>query len=281
MHGIMTMQSKIEIITKQILAEKTKRDIEKGGISSIVISPPGEGKTNQLIHDAKQIFKQCPTEIVFWRDNPKSVAQYNKKGIPWEIFVRDDCDVSFRNLTDGGNINIPYTKFNDFNDLIDKDTGHGLVKPQQLNVIYFPDEYIWIDLIEHIRHTIKWQSIFIDEIEDLIPLNPPKRPGEERNIRYEKNLFFAENFKELRKGWVNFFANTQDLADIESRVRRKLNYIIYLRGARVEDRSNVVQAAVSNIRKGWGFIEYEHGRFGRIKFGYYPNLVPYFEVDIS
>ena len=48
----MTMQSKIEIITKQILAEKTKRDIEKGGISSIVISPPGEGKTNQLIHDA-------------------------------------------------------------------------------------------------------------------------------------------------------------------------------------------------------------------------------------
>lgn len=210
------MQSKIEIITKRILKEKTRRNREKGGISSITISPPGAGKTNQLIHDAKYIMKHCPNEIMFWRDNPKSAAQYNKKGINWEIFVEEGCNISFRNLSTGGYIHIPYTSFNSFNELINKDTGIGLAKPGQLNVIYFSDEYKWIDFLEHLRHTINFQSVFIDEIEDLIPLNPPKRAGENRNIRYEKNLFFAENFKEFRKGWVNFFANTQDLADRKS-----------------------------------------------------------------
>ena len=280
-HGIIKMQSKIEIITKRILKEKTKRDLEKGGISSITISPPGEGKTNQLIHDAINIMKYCPNEIIFWRDNPKSVAQYNKKGVQWKIFIEEGCNVSFRNLSRGGTIDIPYIIFNSFNELINKDTGEGLVKPNQINVVYFHDEYKWIDFLEHLRHTVGWQSVFIDEIEDLIPLNPPKREGETRNIRYEKNLFFAENFKEFRKGWVNFFANTQDLADIESRVRRKLNYIIYLNGARVEERSNVIQGSVNKLRKGRGYIEFEHGKFGRIEFGYYPNNKPYFEVNIN
>jgi len=277
----MTQLSKMERVTKRILNEKIKRDLEKGGISSITVSPPGEGKTNQLIHDAQTIFKYQPEEIIFWRDNPKSAAQYNKKGVNWEIFIENGCKVNFRNLSYGGQLNIPYVFFKDFNQIIDKDTGKGFAKPGQLNVVYFKNEYTWIDFVEHLRHTIGWQSVFIDELEDLIPLNPPKREGETRNIRYEKNLFFAENFKEFRKGWINFFSNTQDLADIESRVRRKLNYIIYLRGARVEERSRIWQEFVNNLRLGWGAIEYEHGQFGTIKFDYYPNKTPYFEVNIS
>lgn len=271
----------MEIITKRILNEKIKRDLEKGGISSITVSPPGEGKTNQLIHDAQMIFKYIPNEIIFWRDNPKSAVQFNKKGIKWEIFIEKGCNVEFRNLTSGGLIDIPFQYFDDFNEIINKDTGKGLAKPQQLNVIYFKEEYTWIDFVEHLRHTVGWQSVFVDELEDLIPLNPPKREDEERNYRYEKNLFFAENFKEFRKGWINFFGNTQDLADIESRVRRKLNYIIYLKGARVEDRSIVLQIFVNTLRKGWGLIEYEHGQFGKICFDYYPNNLPYFEINIS
>ena len=274
-------KDKVKIITNQILKQRMKRIKEEGGLSSITISPPGEGKTNQLIDDIVHIFKYHPEEKIFWRDNPKSAVQFNKKNIKWEIFVETGCNISFRNLSDGGKIDIPFTYFNTFNEIIDKDTGNGLAKTQQLNVIYFKNEYTWIDFVEHLRHTIGWQSVFVDELEDLIPLNPPRREGEERNYRYEKNLFFAENFKEFRKGWVNFFANTQDLADIESRVRRKLNYIIYLRGARVEKKSRVNQSSVNKMPKGLAFIEYEHGKFGKLRFKYYPNNNPYFEVDIT
>lgn len=272
--------SKLRLKTIELQKKRASRDMEEGGFGSITIAPPGEGKTNQLIDDAVCIFESHPNEIVFWRDNPKSAVQYNKKGVKWEIFVEEGCNISFRDLTSGGPINIKYTVFKEFNELINKDTGKGLVKSQQLNVIYFKEEYTWIDFCEHLRHTIGWQNVFIDEIEDLIPLNPPKRQGETRNIRYEKNLFFAENFKEFRKGWVNFFCNTQDLADIESRVRRKMNYVIYLHSARVEDRSKVKQASVNKLPKGRGFIDWEHSIFGRIVFSYYPNNNPYFEVII-
>lgn len=274
-------KSTLEIITKRILNEKMERNFEKGGISSICVAPPGEGKTNNIIHDAINIFKYCPDEIVFWRDNPKSAVQYNKRGVRWEIFVEQGVNIEFRNLTEGGKLFITYKTFKNFNDIINQDTGKGLAKPQQLNVIYFKNEYSWIDFAEHLRHCIGWKSIFIDELEDLIPLNPPKKEGEKRNIQYIKNLFFAANFKEFRKGWINFFADTQDLADIEPRVRRKLNYIVYLNGARVEERSIVMQSYVNSLRKGWAIIEYEHGRFGRAKFGYYPNKIPYFEVILS
>jgi len=175
-----TKLSKIKIKTRELLRKRLARDIEEGGISSVTIAPPGEGKTNQLIHDVYNIFKYHPTEIVFWRDNPKSAVQYNKEGVPWEIFVEEGCNISFRDLTSGGFLKIKYTIFNNFDELINKDTGQGLVKPQQLNVIYFKNEYTWIDLCEHLRHTIGWQNIFIDEIEDLIPLNPPRRPEEVR-----------------------------------------------------------------------------------------------------
>ena len=273
--------NKLEIITKRLLAQIMERDLEKGGISSVCVSPPGEGKTNNLIHFANNILHYHPKEIVFWRDNPKSVVQYNKRGVKWEIFIKEDVKFCFRNLSEGGLIKIPYKTFSNFDDIINQDTGKGLAKPGQLNVIYFKNEYSWIDFTEHLRHTIGWQSVFVDELEDLIPLNPPKREGEKKNIRYNKNLEFASNFKEYRKHWVNFFGNTQDLADIESRVRRKLNYIIYLNGAMVEDRSIVAQPYVNSLRKGWSIVEYEHGKFGRAKFGYYPNKTPYFEIIIS
>lgn len=277
----MMKPSKIKTTSLELLRKRFLRDEEEGGISSITISPPGEGKTNQLIHDAFWIFKHHPNEICFWRDNPKSAAQYNKEGVQWEIFVEKGCNIKFHNLSTGGDLDIKYTFFDNFEEIINKDTGQGMAKPQQLNVLYFKEEYTWIDFIDHLRHTIGWQNIFIDEIEDLIPLNPPRRPGEERNIRYEKNLWFAENFKELRKGWVNFFSNTQDLADIEPRVRRKINFIVYLSGARVEKKSKVKQGSVNHLRKGYSFMEWEHSKYGKINFDYYPNKNPYFEVIIE
>lgn len=277
----MRKHSKIKLITKELLQDKIKRDFEIGGLSEIIISPPGEGKTNFLIDEAKAVLTYHPDEICFWRDNPKSAVQYNKQGVLYNILVEQGIDISFRNKTSGGPINVKYGVFKTMDDIINKDTLTGLAEKHKLNVIYFKNEYVWIDFLQHLRSCVGWQSVFIDEIEDLIPLNPPKKKGEERNVQYEKNLEFAANFKELRKDWVNFFCNTQDLADIDHRVRRKTNYIVYLHGARVEKASKVNQAAVSKLPKGKGFLEWEHSKYGKVDFSYYPNRTPYFEVIIK
>jgi len=266
--------------TKMILARRILRDPEKGGINSLTVGPPGAGKTNQLIHDAKNIFIHHPSELVFWWDNPESAAQYARDGVEYEIFVEEGCNVSFRNLTAGGVINKDYTVFSCFNDLINMDTGQGLAKPQQINAIYFKNKYSIIDFISHLRMTVGFQSIFIDEIECIIPLNPPKLPSEDVNIRYQKNIEFSETAKEARKDLVNIFGDTQDVADIDHRFKRKLNMIVYLSGSKVDKRSRVRESSVNGLPIGKGFVCYERSSFGKIRFDYYPALKPIFSVNI-
>lgn len=267
--------------TTEILKRRIMRDKEKGGINSLTVGPPGAGKTNQLIHDCKHIFKKHPKELVFWWDNPESAAQYVRKGVKYQIFVEVGCNVSFRNLTAGGHLNQDYVEFNCFNDIVDMDTGKGLAKPQQINAIYFKNKYSLIDFISHLRKTVGFQSLFIDEIECIIPLNPPKLPHEEKNVRYQKNIEFSETAKEARKDLVNIFADTQDVADIDHRFKRKLNMIVYLSGSKVDKRSRVRESSVNNLPIGKGFICYERSSFGKIHFDYYPALDPIFSVTIS
>lgn len=271
-------RTKLKLTTIELLKKRMDRNIEEGGTSSITVAPPGEGKTNQLMHDVFNLLKFHPTELIFWRDNPKSVVQYNKKGIQWQILVERGLILQFHNLTSGGDLKIKYKIFDKLNDIVDQDTGKGLVKTGLLNVIYFINEYTWIDFMEHLRHTVGWQNIFIDEIEDLVPLNPSKRPGETSNIRYNKNLEFAEDFKELRKSWINFFSNTQNLEFIEPRIRKKVNFIIYLSGAKVEKGSKIWQGTINNLKKGYGYIDFQRSKYGKLKFDYYPNKKPYFEI---
>ncbi len=267
--------------TKEILQRRLMRNPESGGINSLTVGPPGSGKTNQLIHDAVNIFKHHPDEIVFWWDNPESAAQYAREGVKYEIFVETGCFVSFRNLTDGGSLDHDFTYFNCFNDLINMDTGRGLAKSQQLNVIYFKDKYAVIEFISHLRRTVGFQTIFIDELECIIPLNPPKLPHEDVNIRYQKNIEFSETAKEARKDLVNIFCDTQDVADIDHRFKRKLNMIVYLSGSKVDKRSRVRESSVNNLPVGKGFVCYERSIFGKIRFDYYPAKKPVFSVTIS
>jgi len=274
-------QKKSRLKATAILERRMLRDAEKGGINSLTVGPPGAGKTNQLIHDCKNIFEYHPKELVFWWDNTESSAQYARKGVKYEIFVEEGCNIAFRDLTHGGGLNKEYTVFSCFNDLVNMDTGTGLAKPQQINAIYFKDKYSLIDFISHLRQTIGFQSIFIDELECIIPLNPPKLPHEERNVRYQKNIEFGETAKEARKDLVNIFADTQDVADIDHRFKRKLNMIVYLSGSKVDKRSRVRESAVNGLPIGKGFVCYERASFGKIRFDYYPALTPIFSVSIS
>jgi hypothetical protein len=274
-------EKKAKLKTTYILKRRMLRDAEKGGINSLTVGPPGAGKTNQLVHDCKNIFKHHPKELVFWWDNPESAAQYAREGVEYEIFVEEGCNVSFRNLTDGGSLNKDYTVFSCFNDIVNMDTGKGLAKPQQINAIYFKNKYSLIDFISHLRKTIGFQSVFIDEIECIIPLNPPKLPHEDTNIRYQKNIEFSETAKEARKDLVNIFADTQDRADIDHRFIRKLNMIVYLSGSKVDKRSRVWESSVNNLPIGKGFVCYERSSFGKIRFDYYPIIKPVFSVSIS
>jgi len=266
--------NKQKIATKKILERRMARDESQGGILSLTIGAQGEGKTSQMLHESKTIMDWYPNELIIWRDSFQSAAQFNRIGDNWQIFAERGCNLRFRNLTSGGYLKIKYITFNNFNELINQDTGKGLMKPQQLNVLYFKHEYTWIDFLCHLRETVGWQSAFFDEIEDVIPLNPPKE-------QYDRNLLFSNNAKQIRKGLVNMFCNTQNMSDIDWRFKSKIMMRIYLNGSKVDPRSQIKQVAVNKLKKGLGFVDWNFGSYGKLKFKSYPPRKPVFEVIIN
>ena len=273
----MTLQAR----TKEILIRRKLRNPAIGGFASLATGPPGTGKTSMMLHEVKKFMEWHPEEIIFWRDAPDSVAQYNRIGKNYQILVEDGINIKFHNLSDGGPIDIPFTIFETLEDVIDQDHNNGLAKKQMLNVIYFKNEYSWIDLLCHLRHCIGWQSVFIDEIEDIIPLNPSKRVGEERNMRMEKNLQFSNDAKQIRKGLVNLLANTQSYQEVDWRFQNKLTFLCYLRGAKVDSNSRIKQGAVDSLNLGECFIDMEHRVYGKLNFPGFPPRYPLFEPIIS
>jgi len=234
-----------------------------------------------MLHEAQLFMKLFPEEIIFWRDAPNSVAQYNRIGNNWQVLIEKGMKIKFHNLSKGGLIDIPYRIFKNLDELIDKDSNEGLVKPGMLNVVYFKDDYKWIDMLGHLRHTVGWQSVFIDEVEDIVPLNPSRREGEERNYRMEKNLQFSNDSKLIRKGLVNMLCNTQSYLEVDWRFRTKLTFLCYLRGSKVDSESRISQSVVDNLCMGETMIDMEHRRFGKVTFPGFPPRSPLFEPIIS
>jgi len=274
-------ESKLKTKTKEILKRRILRNNAIGGYISLTVGPPGCGKTSHLLYEAQLFMDTYPNEIVFFRDSTMSAAQFNRIGKNYKVFVEEGCKIRFRDLQHGGSINIPYQSFSCLDELISQDTGKGLVKKQFLNVVFFKDDYRWIDLLCHLRNTIGWQSVFVDEIEDIIPLNPSKREGENKNTRNEKNIQFSNESKQIRKGLVNMCCNTQAEDEIDWRFKRKLNFTVYLRGARVSRKSRIYQAWVDKLEIGKCIIDYEYRMYGKSNFRSYPPKNPIFEVIID
>lgn len=274
-------KDKLTLKTEEILKRRKARQPELGGIISLTVGPTGSGKTSQLLFDAKYILKNNPNELVFFRDSTETSAQFNRIGNNYNIFVSDKCTIRFRDLINGGNIDMPVTFFSSYNDIINQDTGKGLAEKGKLNVIYFQNDYEWIDFLKHLRNTIGWQSVFIEEIEDIIPLNPSKEEGESKNFKLIKNGEFSNNAKHFRRGLINMYCNTQNISEIDWRFMGKVNMVVYLRGSRVSKHSRIRQGAVNNLQMGVCWIDWEYRLYGRTSFTAFPPKDRIFEVIIE
>ena len=125
--------NKLRKKTLEILSRRKARKPELGAYISLTVGPTGSGKTSNLMFEAKNIIRWYPDELIFWRDSPETSAQFNRIGDNYQILAKNDCNIRFRHLIKGGNVDIPVIYFASFLGVNAKESGQFLVLMQ----VYF------------------------------------------------------------------------------------------------------------------------------------------------
>lgn len=233
------------------------RDTNTGGCTDEILGPQGTGKTSLMLTYAMRVMQKNPDEIVIWRDSYQSPIQFNRIN-RWEIFVEQGVELEIKDINKNQIVDLPITFFKNFEELA------NMVKPKQLNVVYVCDQIIgYIQLINYFKKTKGWQSIFLDEYEDIAPINCS-------GPKYNLIGALGNEMKNLRKGLISLFCNTQSKSQIDWRIRDTFMIETYLSGAKKDKYSSVYQQAINGLEKGVAWLSWE-GKFGRINF---PAVVP-------
>jgi len=289
--------SPIEQVGEIIFDKILSRDPHVGGHGTEVLGAQGSGKTSFLLHLADIFTKRYPDEILFWRESVETPVQFTR--FPkWRIFVERGLHFRILDKLDGGReIDIPYETFdtlpvvsynrqklrdpeffrkNQENKEIQDDifsTICSRARGGELTVLYFKEEFSWVDLMRFLRTRPKFQTLLLDEMEEIFPA----ATKEELWHRIE---WAKDNFKHIRKGLVNLIGNTQDTTDIDWRIRRKLQIHIYLPGAVPDRRSRVIKKAMSVLKPGEAYMDWCWTLFGKINFPAYRVTDSLWEVRL-
>lgn len=260
-------KDRLSLEGEKILKRIFLRDKSEGGISLETVGPPGSGKTSLDLHLTTKSMELYPDEIFFYRDSTESPVQFNRIK-NWQIYAEKGITLRFRDYDTNKYFNIPITVFEDFSDLYSK------AKPNQLNVVYFIEEFTWIDFLNYLRRHMHngsgWKTVIFEEYEDIAPQYAAGR-------WWRKNLLYSKNAKNIRKGLVNTLSNTQAKSDVSFFVRSKLMMRSYLHGSHVDNNSPIMQRAIDKLNIGEAMIEFG-STFGLIRFlPFYPKRI--FEVE--
>lgn len=244
------------------------RNSASGGCLNEILGPQGTGKTSLMLNYVCRVMDENPDEIVIWRDSYDSPCQFNRLK-NWEIFAERGTNLEIKDINNNAIVDLPVTIFKDFDDL------NSMLKPQQLNVVYVCDQVVgFISLINFFKNVKGWQSIFIDEYEDIAPINAS-------GIDYRFVGALGREMKNIRKGLVSLFCNTQSKSQIDWRVRDTFMVETYLSGARKNRGTSIYQEAINKLEKGTAWVSWE-GKFGRINYpGFEPKIPIYVINDLN
>lgn len=251
-----TRLSKQEIQGERLWNLIFKRDNNFGGFLVGLFGIMGSGKTSLMLQAADRIKKEYPDEIIFWREPLGNPLQIPKIGNKYQILCERRYPVKVmrmhpHGLSPSDDINI--RMFTGFRELF------KLVDPGLINLVYFNRPWYWIKLIDQLKTWGSWQTLFFDEMEDILP-------GRCRGKQWEMNELFCNSIKEIRKARISTIYNTQNQMDIDYRLRSKTMLYFYLYGARYDDYSPVWKNAIQGLEIGQGWIDYGHSIFGLINF---------------
>lgn len=260
---------KKEVLGELLLNKIFERDFHKGSQFLYIAGSPGSGKTSLGLGIVSKIIRTYPDELVFWRESLDAPVQFTKYPGDYQILCERRFPIVIREISANRRVvkDFQIRRFEGFKQLVSRARGGCL------NVVYFRDPFRWTDFIRYLIKFPGFQTVVIDELEDITP----EFSG---GAVWRKNKEFAEAIKQIRKGCVTIIANSQNISDCDHRIRKKSTMRAYLHGSVVSDASPVHQRAIQSLPVGSCWLDYG-AEYGQIRFRPFEPIPQSYVVEVA
>ena len=295
----MRVKSKLPAIEgRRLTTELTVHNNDFGGVTAVVYGSKGSGKTTLFLTLAQTVQCYNPgngnlefetsiwrggdedywtwlpydrTRVFIHRDNIDTVSfkcdedllEYDRSKLPQIIIYKNNKDLYSKLLRGGINVVYEPTTYmltDRLKKMIQKRgvAGDELFKKKEVDSIIWWFEFVdWLRINKTLEHT----SVFIDEADQLLPVSPS-------GARWHLNLWFKDIMRALRKRNISLFLACHGYTDIDGRIRPKVMYRIYMKGACAPSESLVWKTAPITLPQGKYYIERDAwgwARFNKIE----------------
>lgn len=239
------------------------RNFDRGAPTVLITGRLGSGKTSLLAHIARRILEKKEEddsrpqdEKLFWRGQESCQFLKLHDKVPYQVWVPEGRTVEF--ISPNG-FDLDEKRFSTFKELYDR------ADPHKVNVVYMSflrlaDFMAWLQ-----RNVFDWNSILVDEVEDLAPMGVG---GE----GYERVKRVANLLKECRKYRLSFYATTQSHSDVDWRVTKKIMCPIFLHGAVPLKESPIWRRTIQALSMGQGWVSVG-GNYEKFEYPAYPTPI--------
>ncbi len=294
----MKMRSKLPALEgRRLTTELTVHNNDFGGVTAVVYGSKGSGKTTLFLTLCQTV--QCynqqgqleletsiwrggdedywtwlpyeRTRVFIHRDNIDTVSfkcdedlvEYDRSKLPQIIVYKNNKDLYDKLLRGGINVVYEPTTYS-LTDRLKKMiqrrgvAGDELFKKKEVDPIIWWFEFVdWLRVNKSLEHI----SVFIDEADQLLPVSPS-------GARWHLNLWFKDIMRALRKRNISLYLACHGYTDIDGRMRPKIMYRIYMKGACAPSESLIWKTAPITLPQGKYYIERDAwgwARFNKIE----------------
>ena len=231
------MTSNPERLGKKLWERLVERNIDHGGVLGEITGAQGTSKTSALLFLADFIMAKRPREKIFLREQIEAPLQVFKLKDPdkYQFFIKDSADMVFQDRSHKlKEVNIPHHKFKTYAELYEK------AEPNKVSVPFFDNPAEWMDFIHYLRNAGEWTNILVDEMADIAPSGSSGK-------QFHRISKFSEDMGAVRRCMMNVLYNTQSVSDVHWKVRKKVMFRVYFRGAKPDKSSRVKQRAIDSL----------------------------------
>jgi hypothetical protein len=282
----MRVRSKLPALEgRRLTTELTVHNNDFGGVTAVVYGSKGSGKTTlfltlcQTVQCYNTVTNVLELETSIWRGGDEDywtwlpyertrvfihrddintvsfkcdedLSEYDRNKLPEIIVYKSNKDLYSKLLHGGVNViyePTTYTLTDRLKKMIQKRgvAGDELFKKKEVDSIIWWFEFIdWLRINKSLEHI----SVFIDEADQLLPVSPS-------GARWHLNLWFKDIMRALRKRNISLFLACHGYTDIDGRIRPKVMYRIYMKGACAPSESLIWKTAPITLPQGKYYIE--------------------------